>query len=86
MERDRVSKDNWARKNPDKCKAKWDINNAIQKGSIVKPDRCDLCNSIGSIQGHHPDYSKTLEVIWVCDPCHKMIHKIARSNARKTER
>lgn len=24
---------------------------------------------------HHPDYSKPLEVVWMCRPCHLAEHK-----------
>ena len=27
------------------------------------------------VEKHHPDYSKPLEVIWLCRPCHLALHK-----------
>jgi len=32
-----------------------------------------FCTLLG--ETHHPDYSKPLEVIWLCPPHHKMLHK-----------
>jgi hypothetical protein len=26
------------------------------------------------VHGHHPDYSKRLEVVWLCSVCHAAVH------------
>jgi hypothetical protein len=41
----------------------------------VKPDHCSICRSSEWIEAHHSDYSKPLEVLWVCKKCHNAIHK-----------
>jgi hypothetical protein len=51
------------------------LNYGIRIGMIKKPDCCSICKSKGEIQGHHPDYSKPLQVIWVCIKCHMKFHK-----------
>jgi ribosomal protein S27AE len=35
------------------------------------------CQGCGSNQAvaHHEDYSKPLDVKWVCEHCHKAVHK-----------
>ena len=38
---------------------------------VAKP--CEKCGSADS-QKHHPDYSKPLDVIWLCRPCHVAVH------------
>ncbi len=43
---------------------------AVKKGLIIKPKRCEVCNLVKPLQGHHEDYSKPLEVIWLCSGCH----------------
>jgi hypothetical protein len=38
--------------------------NAIQSG-VLTPQPCEVCGKEKS-QGHHEDYSKPLDVIWLC--------------------
>ena len=51
------------------------IYHAIKKGEITRPSVCsvDGCNRT-DVEGHHHDYSKLLDVIWVCKLHHKRIH------------
>ena len=58
-------------KNRDKCLARDILNNAIKSGSIIK-NPCRRCGGNDS-QGHHKDYNKPLDVIWLCEICHKFI-------------
>lgn len=62
------------KKYPKQYKARSVLNNAIAKGKIKKPENCVKCNSTGIIHGHHEDYSKPLDVIWLCPPCHSEVH------------
>ncbi len=43
---------------------------AINTGKITKPTTCSSCKAKGKIEGHHEDYLKPLEVIWLCTGCH----------------
>lgn len=47
----------------------------VKRGKIVKPDACEWCKSPEKIEAHHPDYSKPLEVIWLCRSCHTLHHR-----------
>jgi hypothetical protein len=48
---------------------------AIKSGKIVRPDKCLVCAKKCKPEGHHNDYTKKLEVIWVCRQCHLDIHR-----------
>jgi hypothetical protein len=47
---------------------------AIKSGILVRPTACSKCARSGKTEAHHPDYSKPLEVIWLCKPCHLAEH------------
>jgi ribosomal protein S27AE len=47
---------------------------AIEKGIIVPETKCSICSSEKNIEGHHDDYSKPLQVRWLCHKCHYEWH------------
>lgn len=51
---------------------------AVKSGHLVRPETCEVCGAKTHINGHHPDYSQPLVVMWVCQPCHKKLHKMFR--------
>ena len=60
---------------PDRVQARKDVYQAIKSGKLT-PQPCELCGSNENIEGHHNDYSKPLDVKWVCRSCHRnIIHK-----------
>lgn len=66
---------NYRENNPIKYKAHGAVNNAIRDGKLIKPKNCETCNIECKPHGHHDDYTKPLEVRWLCDKCHKKWHK-----------
>lgn len=45
---------------------------AISRGEIVNPRRCQRCGvEIQMIEAHHADYTKPLEIEWLCRECHE---------------
>ncbi|HEC66584.1 MAG TPA: hypothetical protein ENI23_15015 [bacterium] len=59
------------RKHREKWLARSKLNSAIKTGKIKKPDKCSICSTNGvRIESHHDDYSRPLDVIWVCTNCH----------------
>lgn len=56
---------------------------ALGSGEVTKPDSCQRCGSLETIEAHHGDYSKPLDVEWLCRDCHRGLgHK--KSNLRGT--
>jgi hypothetical protein len=49
---------------------------AIQKGFLFRLP-CERCGAVKSL-AHHEDYDKPLDVMWLCQPCHKQRHKELR--------
>ncbi|TXH55919.1 MAG: hypothetical protein E6Q97_07710 [Desulfurellales bacterium] len=64
----------WAKNNVEKRKAHSAVNYAVRSGRIKKLP-CEVCGSKVRIQGHHDDYSKPLEVRWLCQVHHKELHR-----------
>lgn len=46
---------------------------AIKSGELVRLP-CIRCGDEKSV-AHHEDYDKPLDVVWLCQPCHKQRHK-----------
>ena len=69
-----AAKQRWIEKNPIKRVAQNKVNNAVRDGKLIKPKSCG-CGSTGYIHGHHDDYTKPLEVKWLCTACHRQRHK-----------
>ena len=63
----------YAKKYPEKRSAILAVRRALKRGILIRPDMCSQCNRSGKIEGHHPDYCKPLDVIWLCPKCHGQI-------------
>lgn len=62
-------------KHPDRVGIYLKVKRAIASGEIIKPKVCCICGATKKLEAHHYDYTKPLEVIFVCSHCHKVIHK-----------
>jgi DNA-binding transcriptional regulator YiaG len=57
----------------EKKKASLTVSKAIREKRLVRMG-CEVCGSIKGIHGHHEDYSKPLEVNWLCKKHHSSLH------------
>lgn len=60
----------WEKRNPHKKKAVTTVNNAIRDGKLERGTECAACKGTKNIEAHHEDYSKPLDVTWLCKKCH----------------
>ena len=65
----------WAAKHPERRKASHLVSNALRDGKLEKLP-CLVCGH-EKVEGHHPDYSRPLDVVWLCNPHHREVHEIA---------
>lgn len=69
-ERNRIS--------PVKARARRMVSNAVRDGRLI-PLPCESCGA--KAEAHHPDYSKPLEVRWLCFAHHRALHTALRKAA-----
>ncbi len=68
---------------PEKIKAQNLVNRAIARGDLF-PQPCEGCGAEAypthdgrrGVHAHHDDYSKPLDVRWLCYSCHGKEHRI----------
>lgn len=65
------------KKYPEKMMARRQVFLALSRGSITK-EICECCSD-SKVHAHHEDYSKPLEVRWLCGKHHRELHR--KSNA-----
>jgi hypothetical protein len=66
------------RKSPDhvrKIAARRILFKAVENGVVEKPTLCEkLVGCTGRLEAHHEDYSRPLEVHWLCRSHHEQLH------------
>ncbi|MCO6390547.1 hypothetical protein GTW25_05840 [Aliihoeflea aestuarii] len=66
----------WRRKHPKRYLAHVEVGKALNRGDLVK-GACEVCGRTDAetrIDGHHDDYSKPLDVRWLCRRHHILLH------------
>jgi hypothetical protein len=76
----RRQKERW----PGREKARRMVQDAIRSGELVRK-ACEACGT-EKAHAHHDDYSKPLDVRWLCRPCHTAHHTAERATAREREK
>ena len=60
-------------------RAHGEYQKAINSGALVRPTECSDCGANCVPHGHHDDYSRPLEVRWLCAKCHAAIPRMCFS-------
>ncbi len=63
-----------ARKDPVKYRARIALQNAVARGKVIRRP-CEQCGNTRT-DAHHPDYTKPLEVVWLCRKHHMDVHRM----------
>ena len=67
----------WVRNHPNpetvRSIARAAIYHAKKEGKL-KPGPCEVCGSVELVNGHHKDYEKPLDVVWLCIKHHMKLH------------
>lgn len=64
----------WVAANPNRRAANTILNNAIRDGRVERLP-CFVCG-YSVTHGHHPDYDRPLDVIWLCAKHHREVHSM----------
>jgi hypothetical protein len=64
----------WRRRNREKMRAHGAVGKAIQSGRLVKGS-CEKCGTTVGVHAHHDDYTKPMEVRWLCSAHHREHHR-----------
>lgn len=55
------------------------VHEEIRTGRMVRPVECEQCKTARPTHAHHEDYSRPLDVMFLCEPCHLAVHgKVTR--------
>lgn len=73
------------RAEPEKHLARNKVQYALRSGKMLRGTECFFCSSAENLQAHHHDYSKPLDVFWLCSKCHGKLHTINGDFHRKNE-
>lgn len=63
---------------PEAMRAHLAIFRAVHSGRLRRKP-CEQCGATENVRGHHDDYSKPLEVRWLCESCHQTLHAQRRA-------
>jgi len=59
----------------DRKRARAALYRAVKSNWIRRAKVCSACRKEALTHGHHDDYSKPLDVRWLCKPCHDKHHR-----------
>lgn len=66
---------------PDRVRANNALNHAVRDGRVIPWPVCAIPECSGKPVAHHPDYSRPLDVVWLCQAHHKQAHALVQRAA-----
>lgn len=63
----------WNKSHPVEAAAHQIVKIAVRSGTL-KVGACKICHTKEQMRAHHKDYSKPLDVIWLCEKHHREVH------------
>lgn len=73
----------YQRRHKKKVAAHQTVYSAVKQGKLIKPSLCQSCRTEAELEAHHVDYDQPLAVNWLCEECHKQVHKDIKLNQIK---
>ncbi|AXG67739.1 hypothetical protein [Ralstonia phage GP4] len=73
----------WRLANPEWRAAQVAVGNAVRDGRLVPWPVCAVPDCCAKPEAHHPDYSRPLDVVWLCHPHHKQAHALVSEIERE---
>ena len=62
-------------KEPLRRAARKFVSHALTAKVIIRSEICEICAKACIPEAHHEDYTKPLDVKWLCRSCHGFIHR-----------
>lgn len=66
----------YRKRNREKIECHNFVRLAVKFKHLIGPNQCEKCKNDCTPQAHHHDYTKPLEVVWLCRKCHAKEHRI----------
>jgi len=60
----------WQKKNKEKHAIHQRVHRAVKNRILIRSEKCQKCGTVCKTEGHHEDYTKPLNVLWLCRKCH----------------
>ncbi|WP_428383575.1 hypothetical protein [Nevskia ramosa] len=78
-----LAQSGYVKRHPEKRAAHIQLGKAVRDGSVI-PQPCQVCGA-GNAHGHHENYSRPLDVWWLCPKHHAERHRQLRKKAIRSE-
>lgn len=64
----------WRSAHRERSRSYCQVHRAIGTGKVSRPAACQECGATVRLHAHHSDYTKPLDVRFLCPLCHKIAH------------